>query len=193
MRRPLYFLLLVVCGIVLDQLTKSLAFSQIPLEHTRPVIDGIFHFSPVHNKGVAFSLGAKYPLLIKGFTICAVIGLAVWYAITWRSASKLLIVALAFLLSGAIGNLIDRMLFDYVLDFLDFRPELPVIGHWAIFNVADIFICVGVGLLVLESLWPEPKPTLSPAPVSGVSAAPPAVAPAPAAPSAPPEKHTSGA
>src|SRR5689334_10306565 len=100
MRRPLPFLILVVCGIVLDQVSKALVFSQIPLNQTRPIIQDVLHFTTSHNKGVAFSLGDQYPLLIKLFTVVASIALAIWYAVTWRTAPKLLLAALGFLLAG---------------------------------------------------------------------------------------------
>ena len=57
--------------------------------------------------------------------------------------------ALALILIGAVGNLIDRVALGYVRDFIDFRPELPIVGHWAVFNVADMCICAGVGLYLI--------------------------------------------
>ena len=117
------------------------------------VIPGFFQFTLVHNTGMAFGLlgGVAFPG--KAWLLTAVsAGLLVaivWFA--WRAGplSMMTVVGIAAMLSGAVGNILDRVLYGYVVDFLD-----VYIGsaHWPAFNIADAMICTGVGLLVLESV-----------------------------------------
>lgn len=149
MRRPLPFAMLVVLGVVIDQLAKYLAFWLIPEGGSVPLLDGIFHLTHARNHGVAFSMLSGRPLLILCIVGLAVPALVWWYAVSWRTGPAVLLAGQGLLLAGALGNLIDRAQFGYVRDFFDFVPPLPLIGKWAIFNVADICICVGVGCFLL--------------------------------------------
>jgi len=157
MRRPLPFAMLVLLGVVVDQLTKHLAFWLIPPGGSVPLLTGIFHFTHATNKGVAFSMLSGWPMVILAITLITIPALAWWYARTWREAPSSLVAGQGLILSGALGNLIDRVQFNYVRDFLDFMPPLPLIGKWAIFNVADAFICVGVGLFLYAELVKGPQ------------------------------------
>lgn len=117
------------------------------------VIPGFFQLTLVHNTGMAFGLlgGVTFPG--KAWLLTAVsAGLLVaivWFA--WRAGplSMMTVVGITAMLSGAVGNILDRVLYGYVVDFLD-----VYIGsaHWPAFNIADAMICTGVGLLVLESV-----------------------------------------
>lgn len=149
MRRPLPFAMLVVLGVAVDQLTKYLACWLLPAGGSYPVFLGVFHFTHAQNTGVAFSMLSGRLIAILAITGVAVVGIAWWYVRSWRTSPAPLVAGQGLLLAGAVGNLIDRIQFEYVRDFLDFVPPLPFIGKWAVFNVADIFICVGVGLFLL--------------------------------------------
>jgi signal peptidase II len=155
MRRPLFFLALVALGVGLDQLSKVLAAHALALHESWPLWRGVLHFTYEQNTGVAFSFMRERPGWILAFSLLAVAALAWWYAVSWRTARPLALWAQGLLLIGALGNLMDRLWLGYVRDFVDFRPRLPWIGHWAVFNLADASLCVGVGLLLLLEIWPR--------------------------------------
>ena len=69
-----------------------------------------------------------------------------------------MIVALGLLLVGAIGNLIDRLVYQFVRDFIQFVPPVPIVGHWAVFNVADMCITVGVFLFLIGEIFLKSSP-----------------------------------
>jgi signal peptidase II len=108
---------------------------------------------PAENRGVAFSLLRDHPGIIMCVSVGALFAILYLYSRIWRTAHSVMIVALGLLLIGAIGNLIDRLVFSYVRDFIQFVPPIPIIGHWAVFNVADMCITVGVILFVISELF----------------------------------------
>ena len=117
------------------------------------VIPGFFQLTLVHNTGMAFGLLGGVTIPGKAWLLTAVsAGLLVaivWFA--WRAGplSMMTVVGIAAMLSGAVGNILDRVLYGYVVDFLDLYIGS---AHWPAFNIADAMICTGVGLLVLESV-----------------------------------------
>ncbi len=136
--------------LILDQLTKQLVVNAFDLYESMNVLP-FFDLRYVQNPGAAFSFLADQDGWQRWFfTIIAAIAsvvFLVWLAKTPKS-NVLLSIALAFMLSGAMGNLIDRALFGYVIDFLDFY----VAGkHWPAFNVADSAIFIGAALMILDS------------------------------------------
>lgn len=153
MRRPLYFALVVLAGVALDLFTKSLVFSHLAPGQTLPLIPDVLHIVRAENKGVAFSLLAGRQVFILCFSVVAV-GVLTWFYLRNRQRASLwLLAATALVLTGAIGNLFDRVRLGHVRDFIDFVPELPLIGHWAVFNVADACITVGVVIYLAYSLF----------------------------------------
>ena len=146
-----YFISLVI--VVLDQLTKLLVVRSMRLGQNIPIVPGFFDLTFVLNPGAAFSLFATLPEWIRNpFFILISVGAAV-LIIAYRSRylreNRLASVSLALILGGAIGNLIDRLRYGVVVDFLDAHIYQY---HWPIFNVADSAISVGVTLLLLEML-----------------------------------------
>jgi len=136
--------------LILDQLTKQLVVNAFDLYESMNILP-FFDLRYVQNPGAAFSFLADQDGWQRWFfTIIAAIAsvvFLVWLAKTPKS-NVLLSIALAFMLSGAMGNLIDRALFGYVIDFLDFH----VAGkHWPAFNVADSAIFIGAALMILDS------------------------------------------
>jgi signal peptidase II len=139
--------------VVLDQLTKGwiLGFFAARPETGRVFeITGFFNLVLTWNRGMSFGLfnnDAAMNALV--FTLVAAVivgGLVVWL---YRVQDTLLALAIGLVIGGAIGNVIDRLLRGGVVDFLDFH----LAGwHWYAFNLADAAICVGVGLLVIDSL-----------------------------------------
>ena len=152
--KKILFAAAILLGIGLDQLSKVLVFRSIPMGDTSPVWPNILHFTPSENPGVAFSWFGDSPMIVICISIIAVPILIWWVWQGWKLAPKALLVSQALLLIGAFGNLVDRILPPHrVRDFLDFRPEIPFVGHWAIFNIADVCICVGAGLLLISEFF----------------------------------------
>jgi signal peptidase II len=137
----------VVAIVILDQITKAIVDRTMPLHHTIPLIDGFFNLTYIRNTGAAFGLFAgshevfRLPFLI-GVSILA-IGFILVMLKRLRESEAGLAAALAFILGGAIGNLIDRIFYGEVIDFLDAYWS---IYHWPAFNVADSFITIGVAI-----------------------------------------------
>jgi len=134
--------------IVADQIVKwAVLHSFAPGEQR--VVTGFFNLVLVFNKGAAFSLFAEAPgwqaPILTGFALVASVVVG-WFIV--RSPDKTLFsLGLALILGGALGNLVDRLRFGQVVDFLDFHA----FGwHWPAFNVADSAICVGAAILILE-------------------------------------------
>jgi signal peptidase II len=135
--------------LILDQITKHLVLLELT-DRPPAAVTGFFNLVLVWNRGVSFGLFASAPdwgpwiLVVVTLAICA--ALAVWLV---REDRALPGYAIWLVLAGATGNLIDRLRFGAVVDFLDFH-----LGgyHWPAFNVADSAIVVGAGLLLLDGL-----------------------------------------
>ncbi len=139
--------------IVVDQLTKAWVLSGLDLREMRqvPVWPPIFNFTWVENRGVSFGLfgdgSARW--MLSGFSV-VVAGILGWGAL--KADRRLLVSAIGLIMGGAIGNVIDRIRFGFVVDFLDFSGT----GFFPwVFNVADSAITVGVILLILDSVLSE--------------------------------------
>ncbi|CEP69486.1 Peptidase A8, signal peptidase II [Moorella glycerini] len=140
------FLLLVALVLGIDQLSKYIIRANFRPNESLPVINSVFHLTYVNNPGAAFGLLAyKTPVFIGVTLLVAVIILVAYRFLP--PGRILLRLALALMLGGALGNLIDRLRFGYVVDFLDFRI-------WPVFNLADMAIVSGVILLCWELLGP---------------------------------------
>ena len=156
-----HYLTISLAVIVLDALTKWLVAARIDLHESITVIPNLFEIVHVRNAGAAFGIGANtdshiVPMLLNGGAII-VFCVVVVYALRTAVTDRMLQVALHLILGGAIGNLLDRFRFGYVVDFLDFYVRDH---HWPAFNVADSAICIGISLLFLDM---RRKPDESPA------------------------------
>ena len=129
----------------LDRLTKILASNYLSLRQSLPVIQGAFHLTLIHNRGAAFGM-LKNQLFLFIFSAFLALFL-IWVDLSNRKVKRPLLyrVALALIFAGALGNLVDRFLLGYVIDFLDFRI-------WPVFNIADSAITVGAVLLAYSIL-----------------------------------------
>jgi signal peptidase II len=149
----MYFYLISLVIVLLDQLAKLLVVRSMPLGQNIPIVPGFFDLTFVLNPGAAFSLFATLPEWIRNpFFILISVGAAVLivaYRSRYLRENRLASVSLALIFGGAIGNLIDRLRYGVVVDFLDAHIYQY---HWPIFNVADSSISVGVALLLLEML-----------------------------------------
>ncbi len=156
--RKLRYLFVSLAVIVLDQWTKWLVEVHLPHHATQPVIPGFFNLTHVRNTGVAFGLfasdgggGAGWLLTGLGLGALVAVGLYFWYT---PSRDRVLLVALALVVGGAVGNLVDRVSSGAVTDFLDVYVGLH---HWPSFNIADSAISVGIVLMAIDSFRPHPR------------------------------------
>lgn len=141
--------------ILLDQGTKYLALSQLPLYQPVSVLP-FFNFTLVYNTGAAFSFladaGGWQQWFFLGLALVVSIGLVFWLR-RLSSNAPWEAFAVALILGGALGNVIDRIWHGYVIDFIDLYYQG---WHWPAFNIADSAITVGVVLLVVQGLWGQP-------------------------------------
>jgi signal peptidase II len=157
----LHFLVITIAVIIFDIWTKALVLARIDLHEAIPVIPNFFQLVHVRNTGAAFGLGAnaasKFVPILLNVGAIAVFCVVVVYALRTAVTDRLLQTGLHLILGGAIGNLLDRFRFGYVVDFLD-----VYVGnyHWPAFNVADSAICIGIALLFLDM---RKKPETEPA------------------------------
>lgn len=138
----IYFFM--VIGIVaLDQFSKYLAVIYLKGQASIPLIQDVFHLTYAKNTGAAFSILQGNQLFLKGITGIVMIALTIYLFMAIRKKGQILMkISLAFILGGGIGNFIDRVRLDYVIDYFDFN-----LINFAIFNVADSFVVVGTCIL----------------------------------------------
>lgn len=146
---------LAVCGaltllvVLLDYITKRIVSGNMVLYQSIPVIKGVFNITYVKNTGASFGMmaGARWFFVaVTVFLIAAVI----YYAVKNKITDKLFLVSASFVVGGGIGNLIDRIATGAVVDFFDF-----CLINFAIFNVADCFVVVGVILMAIYYIKEE--------------------------------------
>ncbi len=139
--------LIILTTLLVDQLTKIWAENSLDLHHFVE-ITSFFNLFLTYNKGVSFSFlssDTTYgPFLLSALSIAICIGLIVWL---YKEKNKCIQYGLAFVLGGAIGNVIDRIRIGSVVDFIDFHYQTY---HWPAFNIADTAICFGAFLIFLQ-------------------------------------------
>jgi signal peptidase II len=153
MKKYLAYILTIIVLIAADQLSKALILSSAVGHGTTITVLPFFNLVLVWNKGVSFGLmnGAAGPWALTGLSLVITVILAVWLA---RTPHRPLGLALSAVIGGALGNVIDRLRFGAVVDFLDFHA----FGwHWPAFNVADSAIVLGIAFVVADGLLFEPK------------------------------------
>lgn len=123
---------------LLDQASKWLAQTYLIPQQPMPIIPNVFQLTLAYNTGAAFSLLRNQPLLLTGMTALLFLAL-LGYAFSRRQFQKGEVPAMALVLGGALGNLLDRLFLGHVVDYFD-----VVAIHYPIFNVADSFIFCGV-------------------------------------------------
>ena len=140
--------------VLADQISKTVVRSTMTLYESITVIPGFFHLTYITNDGMAF--GINFPFGIYIFSIISIIFTVILFYYLWtiRQESIFIRSGVAMILAGAIGNLIDRLFLGEVVDFLDF-----MIGdvHWYVFNLADSFVTIGMGIILYDSIILEKK------------------------------------
>ena len=131
-------------GIGLDQLSKLLAVKLLEPVGSVPLWSGVLHLTYVENKGAAFGMLADHRWVFMTISTVAIIAIAL-YLYSGKNTAKLYTSALMLIVSGGIGNMIDRIALGYVVDFIDFA-----LIDFAVFNIADSLVCIGAGLLILS-------------------------------------------
>ena len=152
----MFLIIIIVAIIALDQWSKWAIKTSFNLYQSKPVIQDLLHFTYVTNDGMAFGLsfpGGKHVLLIMTILLTGFIVGFLWKE---KNGHPLIKYGLALILGGAIGNLIDRLFYGKVVDFLDL-----MIGnfHWYIFNIADSSVTIGMILFIIHSIYVEQKKT----------------------------------
>ena len=145
-------LIVAIIVFLLDFVSKFFIFKFLPHDLKRYIINNFFAIYPIRNYGAAFSLFSDSNLLLISISVIILIYLLV---LINKQKDKLInYLSYGLLIGGLFGNLYDRLIYKYVRDFISFT-----FFDWefAIFNVADIAICIGVGLILIQSLFKEKK------------------------------------
>jgi signal peptidase II len=144
------FYILILAVIILDQVSKFFIQTNMNLNSSIPLIDGFFSITYIHNTGAAFSVLQGKTIFLISIQMLVILIIFV-YVIYKRSLLHWTLKAsLALIVGGGIGNLIDRICNGYVVDFIHFH-------FWPIFNIADISVCIGCGLLIMYVFFVEGK------------------------------------
>lgn len=141
-------LFVVICVLGFDQISKWYILTEVMNPPTVIEVTPFFELVLVWNKGVSFGLfgSGEYTWVLSALAIGVTLILGLWLL---KAQTHFLSCALAFVIGGAIGNLIDRFRFEAVIDFLYFHIQEY---YWPAFNIADAAICIGVGMILLDGL-----------------------------------------
>ena len=145
----MWLFVLPLAGVILDQFSKYIVVENMVLGESIPIIEEVFHLTYILNPGAAFGMFAHNRLFFIAIAVI-VIGIIIWTRREILASPWEVKAGCGLFLGGAIGNLIDRARQGLVIDFFDFRI-------WPVFNIADIAICIGVGLIIWNLLKTELK------------------------------------
>lgn len=147
----LFCIIVMAAVVAADQISKLLVIEYLAPVGQVKLIDGVFHLTYVENRGAAFGMLSDHRWVFMALSVAAIAALVIylWKA---RPRDRLLTLSLAMIAGGGIGNMIDRTVYGYVVDFID------VTFVWDyVFNVADAAVCVGCGLIILWFILCEIK------------------------------------
>lgn len=145
----MWLFMLPLAVVILDQFSKYIVVENMALGESIPIIEEVFHLTYILNPGAAFGMFAHNRLFFIAIAVI-VIGIIIWARREILASPWEVKAGCGLFLGGAIGNLIDRARQGLVIDFFDFRI-------WPVFNIADIAICIGVGLIIWNLLKTELK------------------------------------
>lgn len=151
--------------LLLDQLTKYLVIRSIHQHGYVTVIPGFLELTHLRNPGAAFSILSRYQgaWRIAFFVVITLIALGVIALLIRKTHERLLVVSFSLIAGGAVGNLVDRVRFGEVVDFINVYiwSKVSFLNPWPTFNIADSAISVGVGLMVLDMFIKRPENAVS--------------------------------
>jgi signal peptidase II len=161
-RRSRYFAMLLALSAfvaIADHVSKKFIVHRLPSGRAHTVIPGLLRITHVLNTGAAFSFladSASPDMVLKGLILFSVAAVVIVGVMLLRSCDSISYtsIALALILGGAVGNLYDRVVYHYVIDFIDVHVGSY---HWPDFNFADSAICIGAALLMIEIFRSQPE------------------------------------
>ncbi len=140
---------IIVCGILLDRITKLWALRRLVQVNDIVIIKNLFSFQYLENRGAAFGIFQGKVSLLAIVTLCITIGM-LYYLIKYTPKSKIMKISFGLIISGAIGNLYDRIAYGYVVDFI--LIHYKDIYYFPTFNIADMLVVFGTVLLSIYIL-----------------------------------------
>ncbi len=138
--------LIIILGLILDRITKLWALNELSKISGIVVIKNFFGFFYLENRGAAFGILQNKVVFLSIITFIVMLGI-IYYLVKYKPTSKILRISLALIISGAIGNLIDRMFYKYVVDFITIHYK--DIYYFPTFNIADVLVVTGTMLLAI--------------------------------------------
>lgn len=144
------FFILIIILICIDQISKFLVvFNKDNLPKT--IIKNFLNITYCENRGIAFGLASGYVQLFSIITLVIIVAILIFVCINFKKINTFLSVGIGMLISGGVGNLIDRLIRLYVVDFIDFGEFI----NFPVFNIADIFVVIGVIVIGISCLKNE--------------------------------------
>lgn len=153
-KNAITFLSIVFLGVLLDLITKWIIFKRFEDGGRFEIIPGLLGIICSENEGIVFGFAQGKNNILIFFSIAA-IGAILWFYKSFDGSGLYSNIAFGMILSGAIGNLWDRIFYHHVRDFIDLHLGMKY--HWPTFNIADSLICIGAGLLLCEALFYKKK------------------------------------
>jgi signal peptidase II len=150
----LYLIIISPIAVILDQVTKVIAENNLILGVRESIIDGFFYFTLLYNRGAAWSILSGNRWFLVSVSVVATVGFIFYYFKRLNNSKTILLLALSLIIGGTFGNLIDRVLSGQVIDFLDF---IIFSYNYPVFNLADTFLVIGMGLLIIAIYFEDKK------------------------------------
>ena len=150
----LYLIIISPIAVILDQVTKVIAENNLILGVRESIIDGFFYFTLLYNRGAAWSILSGNRWFLVSVSVVATVGFIFYYFKRLNNSKTILLLALSLIIGGTFGNLIDRALYGQVIDFLDF---IIFSYNYPVFNLADTFLVIGMGLLIIAIYFEDKK------------------------------------
>jgi signal peptidase II len=149
-----YYYAIAIIVFFLDYITKKIVENTMEIGEKIEVLGNFFLLTSIRNRGAAFGILQEQRLFFLVITIIVVAGIIFYLHYSYRKGSRIMLAALGMILGGAVGNFLDRALYGEVVDFLQFN-----FGSYTfpIFNLADSGICIGVGMVILDSLLSQKR------------------------------------
>ena len=147
----IFSIVIIILSVILDQVSKYLAVTHLTEIDTFPLIENVLHFTYVENRGAAFGMFADHRWVFMVASVAGILAMAAWMIVA-KPKGRWIQCAMSLIIGGGIGNMIDRVRLEYVIDFIDCR-----FIDFYVFNIADSCVCVGCAMVVLWVILEEIK------------------------------------